>query len=154
MVIDKGEPMSGAVWQHDVPRDNYEISLEAMRLAGTDFFCGLTFPVGAENLTFILGGWGGYTVGLGNVDDKHAGENPTTRMMEFKDNQWYGIKIRVASEAIIVWLDGKQIIKQGRSGHAFDIWPQQKACLPLGISTWRTKGAFRKVAITGLEKKG
>ena len=56
----------------DFPREDYEVSLEARRLEGTDFFCGLTFPVGKEPCTLIIGGWGGTTVGLSNVDDYSA----------------------------------------------------------------------------------
>ncbi|MEZ5299675.1 MAG: hypothetical protein R3F11_03245 [Verrucomicrobiales bacterium] len=29
-----------------LPADGYEIELEARRVSGSDFFCGLTFPVG------------------------------------------------------------------------------------------------------------
>ena len=37
---------------------DYELRLEAKRVEGGDFFCGLTFPVGKEYCTLILGGWG------------------------------------------------------------------------------------------------
>src|SRR5881628_3209780 len=34
--------MTGITWTNDLFRTNYEISLEAMRVEGNDFFCGLT----------------------------------------------------------------------------------------------------------------
>src|SRR5262249_41529542 len=34
--------MTGITWSNDLPRINYEITLEAMRVEGSDFFCGLT----------------------------------------------------------------------------------------------------------------
>src|SRR5262245_58340085 len=37
--------MTGVTWTNALPRMNYEISLEAMRVEGNDFFCALTFPV-------------------------------------------------------------------------------------------------------------
>src|SRR5687768_17187826 len=49
---------------NDLPRMNYEVSLDAMRVDGSDFFCGLTFPVGKDYCSFIVGGWGGGVVGL------------------------------------------------------------------------------------------
>src|SRR5689334_13543165 len=56
--------MTGVTWSNDLPRMDYEISLEAMRVDGSDFFCGLTFPVGKDPCSFIVGGWGGGVVGL------------------------------------------------------------------------------------------
>ena len=41
-----GSEMTGITWTGELPRIDYEIKLEAMRVDGTDFFCGLTFPVG------------------------------------------------------------------------------------------------------------
>src|SRR6185369_7925223 len=51
--------MTGITWTNEVPTNNYEISLEAMRVEGSDFFCALTFPVGKDPCSFIVGGWGG-----------------------------------------------------------------------------------------------
>ena len=64
IVMEFGEPLTGLTRRGPVPRMSYEIRLEAMRLAGSDFFCGLTFPVGETSCSLILGGWGGTTVGL------------------------------------------------------------------------------------------
>src|SRR5436190_19340415 len=48
MVIGTGESITGAVYKKKdtLPVTNYELTLEAQRLEGLDFFCGLTFPVG------------------------------------------------------------------------------------------------------------
>src|SRR3990172_1197694 len=40
--------MTGITWTNKFPKMNYEVSLEAMRVEGSDFFCGLTFPVGDD----------------------------------------------------------------------------------------------------------
>jgi hypothetical protein len=47
---------------------NYEIKLEAKKVTGNDFFCGMTFPVGDSFCSFIVGGWGGPVVGLSSID--------------------------------------------------------------------------------------
>src|SRR5687767_4290389 len=54
IIIDKGTTLSGVTWTRGatLPRMNYEITLEAMKLGGTDFFCGLTFPVGKTACSF------------------------------------------------------------------------------------------------------
>src|SRR2546422_2855357 len=38
--------MTGITWTNSYPKMNYEIALDAMRVKGSDFFCGRTFPVG------------------------------------------------------------------------------------------------------------
>jgi len=44
--LEMGNDMTGVTWTGPLVRMNYEITLEAMRVAGSDFFCGLTFPRG------------------------------------------------------------------------------------------------------------
>src|SRR3954451_21925144 len=42
-----GRPMTGITsTRKNLPRTNYELTYEAMRLAGRDFFAAATFPVG------------------------------------------------------------------------------------------------------------
>ena len=48
--------MTGVTWTRDFPKSNYEIRLEAMRVEGSDFFCGLTFPYQKAHATLVLGG--------------------------------------------------------------------------------------------------
>src|SRR5690606_8741925 len=44
IILPQGNDMTGVTWTGDVVRMNYELSLEAKRVMGNDFFCGLTFP--------------------------------------------------------------------------------------------------------------
>lgn len=143
IIIGAGKPASGISWLGPVLRNNYEIVLEAMRVEGSDFFCGLTFPVDESYCTLILGGWGGWTVGLSNVDSMHAAENETTRNILFKNKQWYVVKVRVTDDRIQVWLDDELEIDLPREGRRFDIWAEQEPVRPLGIATWYTTGAIR-----------
>ena len=80
--------MTGVTWQRDFPRSNYEVRLEATRLAGTDSFAGITFPVQDSYCSWIVGGWGGDTVGLSEVDYFDASANETTVLMQFKYKRW------------------------------------------------------------------
>ena len=57
---------------------DYEVTLEAMRVDGNDFFCGMTFPAGKDPCTLIVGGWGGTVVGLSSINGMDASENETT----------------------------------------------------------------------------
>src|SRR6187397_1050193 len=69
IVMEMGNDMTGITWTKPFPKMDYEVSLEAMRVAGGDFFCGLTFPVNDKPCSLIIGGWGGGTVGLSSIDD-------------------------------------------------------------------------------------
>src|SRR6185369_1292306 len=56
IVVKMGASLSGFNWTGDVPRTNYEISLETLKIDGSDFLCGLTFPVDKSYASLILGG--------------------------------------------------------------------------------------------------
>ncbi|GIW96267.1 MAG: hypothetical protein KatS3mg110_4308 [Pirellulaceae bacterium] len=150
LVLDAGSPGTGIVWQGPMPKERYELLVEAARLDGNDFFCGVTFPVGDEFCTFIAGGWGGQVTGLSNVDGLSAEENATTGYGDFQQGQFYRFRIRVTPERIEVWQDQRRIVNQERSGHRFGIWFEQEPMRPLGIATWYTKAAIRRVELKPL----
>src|SRR5438477_3634761 len=56
--LHSGVMLTGVSYTNDLPRIDYEVSLEAMKVDGSDFFCGLTFPVEASFCSLIVGGWG------------------------------------------------------------------------------------------------
>lgn len=150
VIMETGNMMTGITYTGEVPRENYEIYLEGMRLEGSDFFCTTTFPVGKDPCTLVVGGWGGTVVGLSNVDFYDASDNPTTTFMDFKDNRWYKVRLRVSSAKIEAWIDDQQVVNQVREGHKFDIRFEVELCQPLGISTWCTTGAVRNIRIRPL----
>src|SRR5436190_20117876 len=85
--------MTGVTWTNPYPKMNYEVALDAMRVEGNDFFCSLTFPVGENPCSLIVGGWGGGLVGLSSLDGEDAANNETTKVMEFERKRWYAIKV-------------------------------------------------------------
>ena len=150
IVMEMGNEMTGITWTGKPPRSNYELSLEGRRLAGHDFFCTTTFPVGKEYCSLVVGGWAGTVVGLSNVDFADASENATTKYKEFKDKQWYRVRIRVTDAKIEAWIDDKPVVEQDRKGHKFGIRMEVDLNRPLGISTWLTKGAVRNIKLREL----
>ncbi len=154
IILGKGRPASGIVYTKKTPRINYEITLEAKRVEGDDFFCGLTFPVGKAYCTLIIGGWGGGVTGLSNIDDMSAVENETTGFVEFKRNRWYAIRLRVTDKAIAAWVDKEQIADVKTDDRKFSIWWEQEPVRPLGIATWNTKAALRNLKLRALEVNG
>jgi hypothetical protein len=145
--LGQGRPATGIVYAGPPPRMNYEISLEARRTAGDDFFCGLTFPVRKQHCTLILGGWGGSVTGLSNVDNASAAENETSSFVEFKNDRWYKIRLRVTPNRIEAWVDGEQIVDLDARRRKFAVWWEQEPARPLGISTWNTAAAVRGIKL-------
>jgi hypothetical protein len=142
--------MTGVTWTNPVIKTNYEIELLAMRVEGSDFFCALTFPVGDDPCTLIVGGWGGGLVGLSSIDGEDASGNETTKYMEFENGKWYHIRLRFESGRIQVWIDATQVIKVDTKDHKFSIRFECDPSLPLGIATWSTTGAVKNIRIRKL----
>jgi hypothetical protein len=145
-----GSPLTGVVWKGEVAREQYELSLEARRVEGLDFFCAVTFPVGPDHVSFVVGGWGGGVVGISSIDGYDASENPTTQYKSFKMNQWYRIKIRVSDQAIQCWIDDRNLVDQPRQGHTFDIRFEMDESTPLGISAFQCKSELRNIKLRHL----
>jgi hypothetical protein len=150
--MEMGNDMTGINWKGPLIRMNYEITLEAMRTNGSDFFCGLTFPVGKDPCTLILGGWGGGTCGLSNIDYYDAANNETTRFVSFEDNKWYKVRLRVTPDRIQAWLDDEELVNIEITGRKIDIRAEVDLSVPLGIATWQTGGAVRNIKIKPIKK--
>jgi hypothetical protein len=149
--LEMGNYMTGITWTGPLVRMNYEISLDAMRVAGSDFFCGLTFPVGDRPCTLILGGWGGQLCGLSSIDHFDASENETTQFIPFEKGRWYHVVLRVTPDRIEAWLDNEQIVYLDTTGRDIDIRIEVELSQPLGIATWMTTGAVRNIKLKRLE---
>ena len=143
-----GAMLTGVVYTNEVTRMNYEISLEAKKTMGTDFFCGLTVPVGETNCTLIIGGWGGGVVGISSLDTYDASENETTTFRQLSKDKWYDIRMRVTPEKLQMWLDGKRTIdvstKDRKVGMRFG---EIEMCVPLGIATYQTASSIRNIRV-------
>lgn len=149
--VEAGEELSGVQYTGPVPRMSYEVSLEAMRRTGLDFFCGLTFPVGEKHLTFVVGGWGGSTVGLSSIDKQDASQNETHRIRFFKDNQWYKIRLRVEPERIQAWIDAERVVDVNTKGKTLDLRPGEiEIAVPFALATFRTSASFREIRLRTL----
>lgn len=147
LTIEMGYPLSGVTSNRaDLPSDDYEISLEAKRVQGVDFFCGLTFPVEDSWCTLIIGGWGGAIVGLSCVDDRDAAANETKRLMNFEDDTWYKIRVAVG-DSIEAWIDDEKIVDLETAGHKFSLRAETLVSKPLGICNFETTSRFRNISI-------
>ena len=145
ILIGRGSDLSGITWTKEVPKQDYEIELEAQRVDGNDFFCGLTFPVGDDPCSFIVGGWGGGVVGLSSIDGQDAAHNATTSYREFKSGRWYTIRVRVTPDRIGCWIDDEQVVDQKLAGKILSIRNEVFASKPLGIATYSTVARVKNI---------
>lgn len=143
--ITPGAELNGITWGGEIPRQRYEIELEARRVDGNDFFCGLTFPVGDEGCTLILGGWGGSITGLSCIDNRDAGDNETTDTMKFEKGRWYRVLVRVTPERIECFVDGDAIVEQDIENRRLSVRAEVIPSQPLGIATYATTGEARGI---------
>jgi hypothetical protein len=143
--IGMGADLSGITWGGEVPRQDYEISLDAQRADGNDFFCGLTFPVGQDPCSFIVGGWGGGVVGLSSIDGEDAAHNATTSFKEFKTGRWYTIRVRVSPERIVCFIDDEQVVDQPLADKKLSIRDEVSPSKPLGIATYATTALVKNI---------
>lgn len=153
LTIEMGTPLSGVTYTKKPLTMNYEIELEAQRVMGSDFFCGLTFPVGKESCSLILGGWGGGLVGISSLDGLDASENDTTGYHTFEDKKWYKVRVRVLPNQILAWLDDKEIVNISTEDRRISVRIEVELAKPLGLSTFQTTGAFRNIRVRPLSKK-
>jgi hypothetical protein len=151
IVLCEGTDMTGITWTKAIPRIEYEISLQAMRVDGSDFFCGLTFPVKEDYCSLILGGWGGSVVGLSSLDGFDASENETSDWIQFDNQRWYRVRLRVTAENIRAWLDADKIIDVDIQDRDISTRIEVERSKPFGIATWCTTGAVRDIRIRPLD---
>jgi len=153
IILGMGDGCTGITYTRDIPLTDYEITLEARRKEGNDFFCGLTFPVGNDFCTLIAGGWGGTTVGLSCIDGKDASENETSVMRNFDKNRWYTIRLLVTGSRIEAWIDEEKVVDMETKGRRISIRPEVNLSKPLGIASWNTTAGIRKIKLVDRSRK-
>lgn len=151
-IVMKSGYMTGIAWtnESELLRMNYEIALEAKRTEGNDFFSAVTFPVGTNPCTFVVGGWGGSLVGLSCLDGEDAANNETSKSFEFKQDQWYNLRIQVKPDKILAWVDDEKLVDVVTTDRRIGIRIECEACLPLGLATWSTTGVVRNIRVRPL----
>lgn len=147
LVLERGNDMTGVTWAGPLVRINYEISLQAQRIEGSDFFCGLTFPVGDEYCSLICGGWGGSLVGLSCVDYYDAANNETSSGYDFENKRWYNIRVRATRYMIQAWIDDNQVVDLDITDRKLSVRFEVEPSRPLGFATWQTGAALRDIKI-------
>jgi hypothetical protein len=162
LILKAGAPFCAVKYEGKeelLARTGYEISWDAMRVEGSDFFSALTFPVLKKNskgedinASLVTGGWGGWVVGISSVGHQFASENETTRSYEFETGRWYRFTVQVTPQVIRCLIGGKEQFKLDTRDKTLSMHPSEiQKCEPLGFSTYQTTGAIRNVQIRALK---
>jgi hypothetical protein len=148
IILGMGDGCTGITWKKDFPEMNYKVTLDAKRVAGNDFFCGMTFPVGKEPCTLIVGGWGGTTVGLSSINSMDASENQTTNYMEFEKDRWYRISLLVSGDTIRAQIDDEVVVDFVKGQYdELSVRPEVELSRPFGIASWYTTAELRNIRV-------
>ena len=150
--------MTAMVYTNRFPTMNYELSLQAMRVKGEDFFVALTVPVYSNFCTVIIGGWGGGLCGISSIDFMDAAENPFSEHFFLENNRWYSLRVRVTPGVFQVFLDDKlytarvefESSTRFSLRHGSDI----DKTTPLGLTTYRTLAHWRNFNLTRITTLG
>jgi len=142
-----GAVITGVNWAEAPPAtSNYELSLEAMKLDGNDFFVALTFPVKDSHATFVVGGWGGGVVGVSSVDDLNASENETMSIEGFEKDVWYQIRVRVTDDQLRAWINDDEAVALDLEGRKISLLPGDiELSVPIGIASYQTRAQYRNL---------
>jgi len=112
----------------------------------------MTFPVGKNPCSLIIGGWGGATVGLSSIDGKDASENETTTIRNFDKERWYHIRLIVTEEFVKSWIDSIKVVDFKIGTKKLSIRPEVELSRPFGIASWNTTAAIRNIHLRRIEK--
>jgi hypothetical protein len=152
IILGMGEGCTGITWKRDFPKEDYMVTLQAKRVSGHDFFCGMTFPVGDSPCTLIVGGWGGSVVGLSSINKLDASENETKVLKNFENNRWYKICLIVKPDTIKASIDDNILIDFAIGNNKLSIRPEVQLSRPFGIASWTTTAAIKDIRLTILKK--
>ena len=144
LVLGIGSPLTGVTWTGEPPAGSYDLEVVAARLQGGDFFCGLTFPVGQDHLTLVLGGWGGSLCGFSSLDGNDAAHNDSRCMRGFTDGQDYTVRVTVTPAQVAATLDGQPLCAIDPRQHALTLRPEVRLSRPLGLASFATEAAIRR----------
>ena len=148
IILNKGNRITGINYLKEFPGTNYEVTLQAMRVEGSDFFCAMTFPVNGSFCTLVVGGWGGAVVGLSNIDGYDAANNFTAQVKFFTSGVWYNIRLRVTDKMIEAWIDNEKLVDFTIGYYRLSLRMEMEQSIPFGFATYNTIGSLRRIKVT------
>lgn len=148
VTLGQGNPMTGVtVARKEIRIKNFDLTYEARRVEGDDFFAAATFPVDGGHLTFVNGGWSGNVTGLSSIDGADASENETGTRVEFENGRWYRFVIQVIGRKVKVIVDGKLVVNFDGTDRSLRTRVESRASEPLGFAAYGCVGQIRAASL-------
>lgn len=149
--VNMGIALGGISYTNKTPKIDYEVALQTRKIAGGDFFCGLTVPVGDSHCTLIVGGWGGSVMGISNIDGLDASENETMKSLYFETGKWFDIRFRITANRLRVWVDNEKHIDVDISDRKIEMRAGEiEIAKPFSLSTYSTTAQFKNIRLRKL----
>ncbi len=146
LMLPQGGDLTGVNLEKAPATMDYEVAFDAMRVQGDDFFIGFTFPIGDKHVTFVAGGWGGTVTGISCVGGENASENETTQFKNYKNGQWYAVRVKVTKEKLEITIDNEKMVNLELEGKTLGMRAGEiEISKPFGLATWRTTGAYKNL---------
>jgi len=79
--------------------------------------------------------------------------NETRTLNKFENDRWYRIRLRVADDNISAWIDDERVVDLKINGRKISLRSEMIPCRPLGIASYITTAAIRKVELQRLKNK-
>ncbi len=147
-----GNPGSGIKYNGRFPKINYELTYQARRVDGNDFFGLAVIPYKDKCFGFVLGGWGGSLCGFSCLDGFSADENSSTFTYDFKNNVWYDVKLVITEKELVVYINGEKLSTVDMEDRTVSNRMEVEPIEPFGFATWYTTGEIRNIVIRKVEK--
>ena len=129
VVLGPGGAVSGIATTAEFPTNNYEVTLQARRLAGRDL-CNVTVPVGDAFCTLRSSAW----------------DAP------MEADRWHALRIRVPDAGVEAWLNGRRVAAVARAACPTALPLACEDLKPFGLhAALNTQVAVRAIALGRIE---
>ena len=141
-----GNPGTAIEWTGPEAAVDYELRFELQRGKGSgDAYCFVTFPVGDQSCTLVLGDWVGVQCRSSGED---AAERGGFKRTALEPERWHAVRLRVVASRIQVSLDGEVAIEVPLVPPASASADAPRA---LSIATWSMVASLRELHLERLE---
>lgn len=148
IILGPGKSYTGIARVGEFPETNYQVTIEAKRVAGYGDFCSVTFPAGKSRCTLLVGA-ATHMVRLKRVDGDYL--DGSSLPGGFSEGQWYRVTLRVTPSLVEAWINDHRAISLQTVGHQLTATPSYDNVEPFGINSWETTTAIRRIELRRLE---
>jgi len=153
ILFEKGGPGTGIQYTGDLPRGDYELSLEVMSHSKIGGFLIIAFPIDTSATMVGIDAREDGKIGAG-MNVVSESEKKIVAKTKFEEGRWYRIRVRVTKSRVLVLLDEEKLFDWARPQQSFRMPLQWAALVPLGIGNYDTVTSVRNIMVRRLGPQG